>query len=660
MNRLNSVDKIVRGHLVSGSASKGIVELTPKHVMTHDNSSAVMLKFDEIWQKAGKTPRVHDREQVLLTLDHNIQDKSESNLQKYKRIEEFAKRHGITFYPAGRGIGHQVIVEEGYTTPGSIVVASDSHSNMYGGVNCLGTPVVRTDAAAIWCTGKTWWKTPPVARVELHGSLPKHTSGKDVILALCGLFKNDEVLNHAVEFVGPGVATLTVEERLTIANMTTEWGAVAGLFPADDVLGDWLEQQVKEHVNHKNWNSNMMDRFIHSRTHLSADENAKYDKYLSLELSDLDLLVTGPNDVKTATPVRQMEKERVAVNKAYLVSCVNSRASDIAEAAAVIKGKKIHPQVEFYVAAASSVVQKECEENGDWKSLIDAGARILPPGCGPCIGLGAGLLQAGEVGISATNRNFRGRMGSRDALAYLASPLVVAHSALNGYISGPPTSESQGRAIGHKIWTRTEDEGQEQPGEMSPTTLKEHFPKRLEGTVILCNADNINTDGIYPGAYTYKELSDEEQAKVVMENYDEHFLDKLQQGDILVAGANFGTGSSREQAATALLACGIRVVIAHSFNETYTRNAWNNGLIVLECPQVVKAVRKRLEKELSKEGNQKTVRHGRIVIDFEKEVVRDEDSGVEEHIEPVGGMAQELVVQRGLLNYVVRVAKEKD
>jgi homoaconitate hydratase len=204
------------------------IMIKPAHVMTHDNTGAVIPKFKSI----GATKLFNPR-QVVHTLDHNVQDKSEKNLEKYRKIEAFSKEMGADFYPAGRGIGHQIMCEEGYTWPGTMVVASDSHSNMYGGLGCLGTPIVRTDAAAIWATGRTWWKVSPIAKVELQGKLKIGVTGKDVIIALCGHFNNDEVLNHAIEFVGDGVKNLSVEERLTIANMTTEWGALAGVFPID-------------------------------------------------------------------------------------------------------------------------------------------------------------------------------------------------------------------------------------------------------------------------------------------------------------------------------------------------------------------------------------------------------------------------------------------
>lgn len=318
-----------------------------------------------------------------------------------------AKEQGVDFYPAGRGIGHQILVEEGYAFPYTLTVASDSHSNMYGGVGCLGTPVVRTDAAAIWATGRTWWQIPPVARVEFTGKLRPGVTGKDVIISLCGLFNNDEVLNHAIEFTGrDAIGTLAVDERLAIANMTTEWGALSGLFPVDELLLQWYRDRLKFHgPNHPRITKERLDH-IESYP-FEASLNATYAKHLTLNLSTLSPSVSGPNSVKLSTPASVLAEKNIAIQKAYLVSCTNSRLSDLVAAAEQVRGRKVADGVEFYVAAASSEVQKQAEENGTWQALIEAGARTLPAGCGPCIGLGTGLLEDGETGISATNRNFK-------------------------------------------------------------------------------------------------------------------------------------------------------------------------------------------------------------------------------------------------------------
>ncbi|KAF2786452.1 homoaconitase [Melanomma pulvis-pyrius CBS 109.77] len=656
-------EKIVQRYAVGIAEGKLLksgdyVTLQPHKCMTHDNSWPVALKFMSI----GAT-KINDPTQIVMTLDHDVQNKTEKNLKKYTQIEEFAKNQDVVFYPAGRGIGHQIMVEEGYAWPGTLAVASDSHSNMYGGIGCLGTPVVRTDAASIWATGKTWWQIPPVAKVNFTGSLPQGVTGKDVIVALAGLFNQDEVLNHAIEFTGSDATlrSIPVDDRLTIANMTTEWGALTGLFPIDSVLFGWLRMKATEAAMYgSDYKDHHQQQFLHDRIDklftatgivgertgpiyqpaLAADKGAVYAKHLFLDLSTLSPYVAGPNSVKVATPLNELESQDIKINKAYLVSCTNSRSSDLAAAAKVFKDvaatnngeiPKIPDHVEFYIAAASIPEQRAAEEQGDWQALIEAGAKPLPAGCGPCIGLGTGLLEPGEVGISASNRNFKGRMGSPDAKAYLASPEVIAASALSGKISGPGWYEApadyggvrRGEGDGileedrmmtiEDMLERAIKEADEMIESVETAAVEEQsinpltsaapeaeglteilpgFPEKISGEIVFCDADNINTDGIYPGKYTYQDdVTREKMAEVCMENYDPTFGSIAKSGDILVAGFNFGCGSSREQAATAILAKGIPLVVAGSFGNIFSRNSINNALMGVEVPKLANRLR---------------------------------------------------------------------
>jgi len=291
--------------------------------------------------------------------------------------------------------------------------------------------------------------------------------------------------------------------------------------------------------------------------------------------------------------------------------------------------------VEFYIAAASSEVQAESEERGDWQILIDAGAKVLAPGCGPCIGLGTGLLEDGEVGISATNRNFKGRMGSKSAEAYLASPAVVAASAVAGEIDMPGEFAEVETVASIRINAKG-------TGEKASVRILEGFPEALTGELVFCHQDNLNTDGIYPGKYTYiDDFTPEQQAGVVMENYDPAFGKLVRKGDILVGGFNFGTGSSREQAATALKYRGIALVLAGSFSETYKRNAINNGFLVLEAPELVSDLKAQF-------GSEKlTVRTAiQAKLDFTNAELT--ANGKAYGLSPVGAAAQELVLAGGL------------
>jgi homoaconitate hydratase len=469
-------------------------------------------------------------------------------------------------------------------------------------------------------------------------------TGKDVIITLCGLYNQGEVLNAVLEFGGTGIAGLSVEERLTIANMTTEWGALAGWFPVDEVTVAFMEER-------RAW---LAKGGIHDRITAAdieswrsdppaSDPDALFAAEINLELRQVTPHISGPHSLQVMTSLAEMDKKKLAIQKAYLVSCTNSRLSDIEQAAAVAAGGQVAEGVEFYVAAASQPIEDAATASGAWQKLLDAGARPLPPGCGPCIGLGVGLLEEGEVGISATNRNFKGRMGSREAEAYLASPAVVAASALAGYITGP-----EGMDLSTGVPEKSFREFTPAKAETPAVEILDGFPSDLTGRVVFLPTDNLNTDGIYSKDWTYREdVTREKMAAVVMENYDPAFAGMVREGDILVSGYNFGTGSSREQAATALQAAGIKLVIAGSYSQTYLRNAINNGFICVECPDLSDA----MKAHFAAAADQKTiVGADPLAIDFARSVIT--WRGKEYRFIPLGKPVQEVVIAGGVENQV--------
>lgn len=637
----NRIEKIVQAHAV-GLAPGHVVHsgdfltVRPAHVMTHDNTAPVMSKFASIG-----VPELADPSQPIFAIDHDVQNRSEANLDKYRRIEAFAAKHGVRFFPAGRGIGHQVMCEEGFVLPGTMVVASDSHSNIYGGLGALGTPVVRTDAAGLWATGESWYQVPPVTRIELVGELGKGVSGKDVIIALCGEFNQDEVLNHALEFTGPGVRALSIEARLAIANMTTEWGALAGVFPDDEAVRAWLRGRLEGR------GGDVLGDVTRERLAadaLVADDGASYAQTIHFDLARVAPGISGPDHVKRRRPLDKVVAEGVEIQKAYLLSCANGRAEDLAEAADVLRAieagggsAQVAEGVEFYVAPASTEAQAASEASGDWQVLLAAGARPLPAGCGPCIGLGTGLLGPGEVGVSATNRNFKGRMGDPSAKALLASPAVVAASAVAGRIAAPPGGHAAENGRAGRL-----ERHAAAPRPAASVEILDGFPAELTGELLFLDADNLNTDGIYGKDVTYQDgLTPDQMAAAAMLNYDPAFQELAQPGDVLVSGFNFGTGSSREQAATCLKYKGLALVLAGSFSETYKRNAFNNGYICLECPELVEDLRRRFPEQLP------TRRCGlKVRIDFRASVL--EYDGKSLPLAPLGPAAQALVLAGGL------------
>ncbi|OHW95193.1 homoaconitase [Colletotrichum incanum] len=610
-------EKIVQRYSVGLAPGKKVragdyVTIKTAACMTHDNSFPVAKKFMGLGAE-----RIHDPRQIIMTLDHGVQNKSEANLKKYRLIEEFANKHGFDFYPAGR-------VTRIYTV---ILV-------------------------------------PPIAKITLTGVLPPGVTGKDVIVALCGLFNKDEVLNHAIEFTGSEetMRSLSIDERLTISNMSTEHGALSAIFVKATVSA----MMSPDGKAHSRWSHERIDSLFEKP--VPADPGATYAKSLYMNLSTLSPFVAGPNSVKVATTLKDLEAQNIKVNKVYLVSCTNSRASDIAAAARVFRqaakngqSPKIAPGVNFYLAAASTLEQQAAEEAGGWQVLLEAGAEPLPAGCGPCIGLA------------------QGRMGSTEAKAYLSSPEVVAAAALQGKIAGPGWYQKPegvdkviiGEGVGNvtaDIATSIEEalekkefsgapagETAAAEGEEKLTDVLPGFPEKVEGEIVFCDADNLNTDGIYPGKYTYQDnVSVEKMAEVCMENYDTAFRNIAKAGDILVSGFNFGTGSSREQAATAILAKKIPLVVAGSFGNIFSRNSINNALMGVEVPKLVQ----RLRETFKEEGDKKvlTRRTGwKLLWDVRRSKVTVMEKGGETWSVKVGELppnVQEIIARGGLEQWV--------
>jgi homoaconitate hydratase len=619
------VEKIAQAHLAEGPKrplrTGDFVAIRPLRVMTHDNTSAVIKKFQTIGAKKIQNPK-----QLVFALDHDIQTKSDASLHKYEAIEGFAKFHGVDFYPTGSGIGHQIMLERGYVLPGSFVVASDSHSNMYGALGAVGTPIVSTDAAAAWATGDFWWQIPRSVQVVLEGTLPAGATGKDVIVTLCGLYNHDEVLNSAVEFSGPGVASLSMDARFSISNMSTEWGALVGWFPVDEVTIKYL-QSVKQRLALQGI-ERFADRDITNWTENppQPDPDAVYAARIVLDLSQVTPHVSGPDTVRIMASLTEIEKQKIPIQKA----CLNSRVEDLAAAATVLRGKKVAPRVKLYLGAASKWVQEEAERRGIWQTLLDAGADPLP----------AARIEPGEVGICATDRNFKARIESRDTKCYLASPQVVAASAAAGYIRGHYKMAARTPARMYQEFPAgaTEEKVEILPG----------FPQRLKGRLVFLPQDNVNTDAIYGED---DDATPETMAKIVMKNYDPQFASRTRAGDVLVSGFNFGAGSSREQAAAALKAKGIPLLIAASFSQTYLRNAYNNGFLCVEIPGLVQRLREQFAKEIA--AKEKTIIPGdEIAIDFTSGMIA--WRGEKFAFPALGSVPQSLVIAEGVENLVAK------
>jgi homoaconitate hydratase family protein len=394
-----------------------IITVQPDFVMSHDNSAAISKTFRSIGVE-----RVKDPERVVIVLDHCVPAASEKYAQNHKEIRELVREQGIDhFFEVGRGICHQVLPEEGFALPGRLIVGSDSHTTTYGALGAFAAGIGRSEAAVIWATGDIWLRVPPTLRIEVSGSIPSGVAAKDLILAIIGKLGADGGLYRAVEFCGSTVRSLSMGGRMTLCNMAAEMGAKIGYVEPDGVTLRYLARRAR-----------------HGFEPVFSDADADIDEVIEIDASKLVPQVAKPHTVDNVAPVTEVAG--TPIQQAILGTCTNGRVEDLWVAANRLRGRVVHPRVRLLVFPASSQVYAEALRLGLLADLLGAGAVIMNPGCGPCLGAHQGVLAPGEVCLSTANRNFRGRMGCKDAEIYLASPDTVAASALAGCIADPRES----------------------------------------------------------------------------------------------------------------------------------------------------------------------------------------------------------------------------
>lgn len=393
-----------------------IVTVHPDHLLTHDNTAAIIQKIETELDKYG----VFSKELSVIVLDHVIPAASEKTANNHKKIREFVKRFGIKhFFDIGNGICHQIMVEKGLALPGMLILGSDSHTCSYGAVGCFSSGIDRTEAASLMLTGETWLKVPQSIKMILTGSLDKGVYAKDVILHIIGDISASGANYCSVEFHGD-VDVFSVDDRFTIANMGVEMGAKNTVFFVDKTTEKYLADiGVKKE----------------SYTPVFADKNAIYSKTYVYDLKNIVPVVACPHTVDNVKPVSEVSD--IKIDQCLIGTCTNGRLSDLEVAARILKGKKIHPDVRLLILPASKNIYKQALSKGVIQVLVEAGGVVLPPGCGPCLGAHQGVLAPGERCISTANRNFKGRMGCKEAEVYLGSPATVAASALTGTITDP-------------------------------------------------------------------------------------------------------------------------------------------------------------------------------------------------------------------------------
>jgi homoaconitate hydratase family protein len=393
-----------------------IVAVKPDHLLTHDNTAAIIGKIGDELEKYG----VVRKDMPVIVLDHVAPAANEKTATGHANVRAYVKKHGLpNFYDVGTGVCHQVVVEKGHALPGKILVGSDSHTCSYGAVNAFSTGIDRTEAAALLLVGETWFRVPPTIRVTLKGEFKPGVSAKDLILTIIGDISAGGATYQAVEFHG-NVGALSIEDRFVIANMGIEMGGKIAVFPFDETTEEYLTGIGVDRASYEPvW----------------ADPDAEYVRELEYDLGAIEPVVALPHKVDNVKSVAEVEG--MEIDQALLGTCTNGRLSDLRAAAAILEGKQVSPGVRLLVLPASREVLEAALADGTIAKLVAAGGVLLPTGCGPCLGAHQGVLAPGERCLSTANRNFKGRMGCKEAEIVLASPETVAASALSGVITDP-------------------------------------------------------------------------------------------------------------------------------------------------------------------------------------------------------------------------------
>ncbi|HNW98394.1 MAG TPA: aconitase/3-isopropylmalate dehydratase large subunit family protein [Bacteroidales bacterium] len=534
---------------ILGAETGAIVFKKPDIVLSHDNTASINATFAKMGGDKVKYP-----DQILIVLDHNAPPTNAKLANDYQKTRDIVAKQGITkFHDVGKGICHQIVSY--YAKPNMIIVGSDSHSCTAGAFNAFAAGIDRTETAGLWKQGETWFRVPGSVKITLKGKMQDGVYAKDLALWIIGMIGSSGADYMSIEYHGDGVKTLSISDRMTIANLASEMGAKNAVFPADEVLEKFLGEKVKG-----TW----------------ADADAKYFKEIEINLGDIFPVVSAPHNVDNVKSVSEVQG--LAIQQALIGTCTNGRFEDLRIAAKILEGKQVAKNVQLLIIPASKEIYMKAMEEGLITIFLKANASILAPSCGPCLGTGQGIPADGYNVISTANRNFLGRMGNEKANIYLASPATVAWSAINGCISDP-----RGKKANDKF-----------PFEIPQSktvSIKQGEDRYSELTWNYADVDNLNTDQMFAGNLTYNVNSSEAEKIMphLFKGFDDTFSERVKPGDVLIAGANFGCGSSREHPSVGLAFAGVKAVICKSVNRIFYRSSVNQGLPILVVPEAVSA-----------------------------------------------------------------------
>ena len=513
-------------------------------------------------------------EKAVAYIDHNMLQTGFENMDDHEFIRSVAKKHGIVFSKPGNGVCHQLQLEN-FSKPGKTLVGSDSHTPTCGAMGMIAIGAGGLDVAVAMATGKYYLQCPSVVKVNLTGKKAPWVSAKDIILYILQQLTVKGGVNKIIEYTGDGVASLSLTDRATICNMGAELGATTSVFPTDERTKEYLAQQGR------------VDDYIE----MKADEDATYDQELDVDLSALVPMTAKPHSPDAVVPVKELE--RMKVNQVVIGSCTNSSFADMMKAAKILKGRKVADHVSLVIAPGSSSILAMLSQNGALADMVQAGARILECGCGPCIGMGQAPLSKG-ISLRTINRNFKGRSGTNDASVYLVSPEIAALSAIKGYMSEEFEDDMYLEEVPNTPFIKNGnffideyDENNEvyMGPNIKPVPRGEKITDEISGKVVLKVGDNISTDHIVPSDSKLLPYRSNvpHLAKFSFSKVDPEFYDRAiaNNGGFIVGGDNYGQGSSREHAALVPNYLKIKAIFAVSFARIHRSNLINNGILPL-------------------------------------------------------------------------------
>ncbi len=498
--------------------------------------------------------KVEDPEKTLFTFDCNPTGSDQKYAVNQHICRQYARSNGIRVYDINAGIGTHLLIEEGYVWPGATAISTDSHANILGAVGAFGQGMGDMDIAAAWNSGRVWFKVPASVKLTLNGSLPEGVTAKDIILNLLRIYGANTLLGHSIELYGEATERMTLDERITIASMATEMGAIIILFPPTGEIIEYCRARARSPFEP-----------------VYADMDAQYALTADIDVATFVPMVSRPGEPHDTVGVKELPVTRI--DSAFIGSCTNGRLEDMRITASILKGKKVAPGVVLKIVPSTDAVWMQCLEEGLLEIFKNAGALVSNAGCAGCAAGQVGQNGKGEVTISTGNRNFPGKQGQGSV--FLASPAVVASSAVAGYITTPDAVPATPLVTDF----RTGDSTTAAKEVKSDATEK---PSVIRGRVWLIERDNIDTDMIFHNRYLA--ITDiREMGQYAFDNLEGYrdFASKAQAGDIIIAGKNFGSGSSRQQAVDCFVSLGVQAVIARSFGAIYERNAINAAFPVL-------------------------------------------------------------------------------